>query len=411
MGGPPPLGYDVENRQLVINETEAETVRLIYRLYLQCDGVSDLKEDLDRQGIRSKTRTYANGKTVGGVPLSRGMLYRLLSNPIYIGRVSHRDTTYEGQHHGIISQDLWDAVQRKLADNRANRASRTNTSHPSLLTGLLYDETGDRLTPTHANNHGKRYRFYISHRLTTQRRNRTPGWRLPALELEMAVLSGLAGMLQDLETLVDLARLDGADATVIETFTVNARKIAVQLQAGGTEETLKLLQQVISRIEIRPGNLKLLICRQALISALRGDRKSPRAVDDVDITTIDLPFHLRRRGVEAKLMLAGEPRSKPSQDATIIQLIRDVRRWLDSLTSGKQCSIDELARHEGIPASEISRALQLAFLSPDITKSILLGTQPVDLTAQLLRRLSKLPACWQEQRRLLGMQGQRCSAR
>jgi len=120
---------------------------------------------------------------------------------------------------------------------------------------------------------------------------------------------------------------------------------------------------------------------------------------------------MRRRGVEAKLTLAGEPRSKPSQDATIIQLIRDVRRWLDSLTSGKQCSIDDLARHEGIPASEISRALQLAFLSPDITKSILLGTQPVDLTAQLLRRLSKLPACWQEQRRLLGMQGQRCSAK
>jgi site-specific DNA recombinase len=100
MGGPPPLGYDVENRQLVINETEADTVRTIYRLYLKCDGVSDLKEDLDRQGIRSKLRTYANGKTVGGVSLSRGMLYRLLSNPVYIGRVSHKDTTYERPARG-----------------------------------------------------------------------------------------------------------------------------------------------------------------------------------------------------------------------------------------------------------------------------------------------------------------------
>jgi site-specific DNA recombinase len=102
MGGPPPLGYDVENRQLVINETEAKTVRTIYRLYLNCDGVSDLKENLDRQGIRSKIRTYANGKTVGGVSLSRGMLYRLLSNPVYIGRVSHKDHTYDGparRHH------------------------------------------------------------------------------------------------------------------------------------------------------------------------------------------------------------------------------------------------------------------------------------------------------------------------
>jgi site-specific DNA recombinase len=178
------LGYDVKNRQLVINELEADTVRTIYRLYLNCDGVSDLKEDLDRQGIRSKLRTYANGKTVGGVPLSRGMLYRLLSNPVYIGRVSHKDTTYEGQHEAIIPQDLWDAVQRKLADNRASRTSRTNASHPSLLAGLLYDETGDRLTPTHANNHGKRYRFYISHRLTIKRRSRLragdcqrPSWK------------------------------------------------------------------------------------------------------------------------------------------------------------------------------------------------------------------------------------------
>ena len=410
MGGPPPLGYDVENRQLVINEQEAETVRTIYRLYLNCDGVSDLKDNLDQKGIRSKLRAYASGKTVGGVPLSRGMLYRLLSNPVYIGRVSHKDTTYEGQHDGIIPQDLWDAVQRKLADNRATRSSRTNASHPSLLAGLLYDETGDRLTPTHANNHGKRYRFYISHRLTTQRRSRTDGWRLPALELEKVVLSGLAGMLQDPEALVDLSHLNGADADTINESTINAREIAAQLQSGGSETTHQFLQQTISRIEIRPGNLKLLICRQALRSALCGNAKATHPLDNADIATIDLPFHMRRRGVEAKLMLAGETHSKPSQDTNLIQLIRKVHRWIDHLTTGKVSSIEDLADHEGMPASEISRTLQLAFLAPDITKSILLGTQPTDLTAQLLRRLGKLPASWQEQRRLLGMQGQSCSA-
>jgi hypothetical protein len=120
---------------------------------------------------------------------------------------------------------------------------------------------------------------------------------------------------------------------------------------------------------------------------------------------INLPFHLRRRGVEAKLMLTGETLLKPSQDETLVQLTRDVHRWLDSLTTGKVSSIDELASHEGIPASEISRTLQLAFLAPDITKSILLGTHPVDLTAQSLKRPGQLPASWKEQRRLLGMQG------
>ena len=404
MGGPPPLGYDVDNRQLVINEQEAETVRSIYRLYLNCDGVRDLQENLDLQGIRSKLRVYANGKTVGGVSLSRGMLYRLLSNPIYIGLVSHKDKTYEGQHHGIIPQDLWDAVQRKLADNRANRSSRANASHPSLLAGLLFDETGDRLTPTHANNHGKRYRFYISHRLTIQQRQNNNGWRLPAAEVEQTVLSALVETLANPARLVSLAQLTEANTSTIDKCTGNAGRIAGQLQAGAGNSTRNFLQQVIMRIDVRPGSIQLQLCRKRLQSALIGETPSHQTTQATDIVMINLPFHLRRRGVEAKLKLTGEPRSKPSQDETLVQLTRHVHRWLDSLTTGKVSSIDDLAGQEGIPASEVSRTLQLAFLAPDIAKSILQGTQSVDLTAQALKRLGKLPAGWQEQRRLLGMQ-------
>jgi site-specific DNA recombinase len=301
-------------------------------------------------------------------------------------------------------------VQRKLADNRANRTSRTNASHPSLLAGLLYDETGDRLTPTHANNHGKRYRFYISHRLTMQRRSRIEGWRLPAFELEKAVLSGLAESLRDPKALADLARLNSADAVTIDACTTNAGKLADQLQAGGTEKTLEFLRQVISRIEISPGNLKLEVIRQTLRSALCGNSTASEPVDNADIAEVQLPFQMRRRGVEAKLMMAGATPSKPSQDTNLVQLIQDVHRWIDNLIVGQVPSIDELAEHEGIPASEISRTLQLAFLAPDLMKSILLGTQPADLTTQSLKRLGKLPACWREQRRLLGMQGQSCSA-
>ena len=405
MGGPPPLGYDVENRQLVINGPEAETVRTIYRLYLKCDGVSDLKEDIDRQGMRSKARTYASGMSVGGVPLSRGMLYRLLSNPVYIGRVSHKDTTYEGQHDGIIPQDLWEAVQRKLADNRANRSSRTNASHPSLLAGLLYDEIGDRLTPTHANNHGRRYRFYISHRLTTQQRQYNDGWRLPAAELEQTVLSALVEILANPARLVSLAQLTEANTSTIDKCTGNAGRIAGQLQAGAFYSTRDIVQQVIMRIDVHPGSIQLQLCRKRLQSALIGETPSHQTTQATDIVMINLAFHLRRRGVEAKLMLTGETLSTPSQDETLVQLIRDVHRWLDCLTSGRVSSIDQLAGYEGIPASEISRTLQLAFLAPDIAKSILQGTHPVDLTAQSLKRLGKLPARWRVQRHLLGMPG------
>ena len=157
MGGPAPLGYDVDDRKLIINHEEAETVRTIYRLYLATRGVRDLKTKLDHQGVVSKVRTYKCGRTVGGNPISRGALYLLLSNPIYIGRMSHKGETYDGQHQAIVDQELWDEVQALLMANRNARSSSTNAKHPSLLAGLLYDETGDHLSPTHANNHGKRW--------------------------------------------------------------------------------------------------------------------------------------------------------------------------------------------------------------------------------------------------------------
>ena len=165
------------------------------------------------------------------------------------------------------------------------------------------------------------------------------------------------------------------------------------------------MQQVITQIDVRPGSIQLQLCRKRLQSALIGETPSHQTTRATDIVMINLPFHLRRRGVEAKLMLTGETLSTPSQDETLVQLTRDVHRWLDNLTTGKVSSLDELAGQEGIPASEISRTLQLAFLAPDITKSILLGTHPVDLTAQSLKRLGKLPARWRVQRHLLGMPG------
>jgi DNA invertase Pin-like site-specific DNA recombinase len=401
MGGPAPLGYNVENRQLVINQQEAKTVRAIYNLYLDCGGARDLKRELDHLGIRSKVRTYANGKTVGGFPLSRGMLYRLLSNPIYVGLIAHKDKTYDGQHEAIVSKDLWDAAQHKLADNRVNRTSRSNASHPSLLTGLLFDETGDRLTPTHANNHGKRYRFYISHRLMTGKGRDVGGWRLPAAELEQTILSALARTLRNSEKVIELLHLHQTDASTLESCLTNANRTAEELAARGSRRSL--LHQVTSRIEIRPGEIKMQIIRQALWSDLTDDKTKRLDANEVDIATLVLPFRLRRRGVEAMLALNGAHPSAGKADPKLVQLVRDVHRWMALLTNGEVSSIDELATREAIPASEISRTLPLAFLAPDITKAILVGNYPVDLNAERLKRIGKLPACWQEQRKRLGM--------
>ena len=117
MGGLPPLGYDVDDRKLVVNPVEAKTVRHIYRRYAALGSVLALQEELDRHGIRSKVRVYKYGRQTGGKPLARGALYLMLQNRIYRGETVHKEQSYPGQHAAIIHQDLWDEVHKKLASN------------------------------------------------------------------------------------------------------------------------------------------------------------------------------------------------------------------------------------------------------------------------------------------------------
>lgn len=149
MGGNVPLGYDAQNRRFVINRAEADTVRMIFELYKGLGCVSRLKAEADRLRLRTKVRKRARGASGGGCALSRGHFYRILANPIYIGRIAHKGDTYPGEHTAIIDQELWDAVQTRLSTNRKRRRLRSYAPQPSLLAGFLVDADGDRLTPNH----------------------------------------------------------------------------------------------------------------------------------------------------------------------------------------------------------------------------------------------------------------------
>ena len=166
MGGLPPLGYDVQNRKLIVNEEEAHTVRHIFRRYVELRSVRALQAELDGAGIRSKRRVFADG-TVGGQKLSRGALYLMLQNRIYRGEITHKGNAYPGEHPAIVEKTLWDEVQAVLAENRVDRATGSDAKHPSLLAGMVFDENGERLTPSHAVKKGTRYRYYVSRALIT----------------------------------------------------------------------------------------------------------------------------------------------------------------------------------------------------------------------------------------------------
>ena len=162
MGGTVPLGYDVKDRKLVANATEAETVRLIFARYAELGSVTLLQAELARRGLRSKRREGAGGRLAGGQTFSRGILYLILQNRLYRGEVAHKGNVYPGQHEAIVDAGLWQIVQDKLAANRRARSLAVGAEAPSLLSGLIFDGDGNRMTPTHANKRGRRYRYYIS---------------------------------------------------------------------------------------------------------------------------------------------------------------------------------------------------------------------------------------------------------
>ena len=150
MGGLVPIGYDVIDRRLEVNKTEAGTVREIFRRYLELGSVRLLMEDLNRRGIRSKVRIAKNGNRSGGNLFFRGALYELLSNPIYIGEIRHKVVRHPGLHEAIVDGELWDSTQLLLRSHTARRAPRARKSATSPLTGRLFDDSGQSLTPSHA---------------------------------------------------------------------------------------------------------------------------------------------------------------------------------------------------------------------------------------------------------------------
>ena len=164
VGGPVPLGYRCIGKKLVVVPEEAETVRTIFRRYLELGSLGALMADLDRSGIRTKAVARADGSVRGGIRFGVGALAHLLKNRFYIGEVVYRGEVHPGEHEPILDRDLFEAVQARLAANGVARTLRLRGA-AAILAGRIYDDRGNRMSPTHSNKHGVRYRYYVSRAL------------------------------------------------------------------------------------------------------------------------------------------------------------------------------------------------------------------------------------------------------
>jgi DNA invertase Pin-like site-specific DNA recombinase len=400
MGGNVPLGYDADERTLVINPAEAETVRRIFALYRELCCVRRVKEEADRLGLRTKCSTTADGTERGGKPFSRGHLYTLLSNPIYAGRIAHKGELHAGQQAALIDHETWSAVRDQLAANTRDHRRRAKATEPSLLTGLLVDARGERLTPSHAVKKGRRYRYYLSAALITDAgTDRAQGWRLAAREIEEAVIRILADALTSPARLVERFGAAGMSSDQVRKLLNRSARLAAAL-GGSPGERAKLVRELVEKIIVDEKTIIIKLRRGLLLggdvpsSALENGRD-----DGVELTVAAV---FTRRGAETKLVLPGLVQQKHSSrcDPTLIKAIARGRAWFEELATGHARSLQELAKRDGISRRYIRRLVGLAFLSPELVAAILQGRQPVELTATRLTELD-LPLDWTEQHKLL----------
>ncbi|MCV2863526.1 recombinase family protein [Albidovulum sediminicola] len=386
MGGQVPLGYEAEGRTLRINEAEARTVRTLYDLYDRLGTVRGVKAEADRLGLVTKVRSKPDGSRTGGLPYHRGHLWQLLTNPVYAGRIRHRGQVHEGQHPAIIPPEDWEALQVKMqGEARKPRARGTKDSaHRSLLAGRIFDETGDRLTPSHAKTKaGHRLRYYVSHRLIKKSGEAgVAGWRLPGPELEALVLQTVR---RHLDKPAFIPRvLPQADAAAIG----RVRSRLADLMAM---ENDRPLFELVERLDVAPGQIALRISAQTLGKTLGID---PGQIDPSALS-IAAPFRSRKRGVETKLILNGTAR--PVDQVLLVNIAR-AHAWFAMIREGR--SYEAIARATGTSRHRVQQMLHLAFLAPDIVRSIAEGRQPAALTTKWLTR-HPLPSDWQAQRAIL----------
>ena len=267
MGGCVPLGYDLRNRTLTINEVEAEQVRTIYRTYLELGCVSRLRDRLEELGIRSKSRVSGTGRVSGNAVFSRGSLYEMLQNPLYLGEIRHKKERYPGQHEAILKKELWDRVQKRLASNRPPDAVHGGTSEASWLTGLLFDADGNRFTPSHTTKRGRHYRYYVALAATQGRKaDGRSALRLPAREIEGTVLKELEAVTASPHRLLELISDAPSDPDEMNAIVRAANLFEEQL--GRHEAMIK----AVSKVVLAGDGVTISVCRRSPAKAVRKGR-------------------------------------------------------------------------------------------------------------------------------------------
>ena len=370
------------NKKLVIVPEEAETVRTMFRLYLECGSVGALAEELARRNVVSKVRTLPGGRTKGGGPYCVGALAHFLENRFYIGEAVYRGETHSGEHACIIDRPTFEAVQAKLAENVRSRRVRVESS-PAILMGRIFDDRGNRMTPGHSNKDGVRYRYYVSHVLLQRRKKDAGGaTRVPAIPLEKLV--------------VDAIRAEAQPGT----------------EPKGDLSDRAVIDRYVTRIIVRPDSIDIELMEPTVapVSSLAANVPITvaAAASSTCTAAVSLPWNLP--AFSSVKGVLHQPESKPTikqetRDAILLAIAK-ARSWIDGIASGRVQSFGEIAEREGKVEGHIRLLTPLAFIPPRTLAAIIDGTGPHDATVTALAQA--VPYRWD--RKLAGQVSERTPA-
>ncbi len=373
MGGTVPLGYEVQDRKLIINEQDARTVRHMFRRYAELRSVPQLADDFAAAGYGTKLRSYRNGRSAGGTPFQTGPLAQLLQNPLYVGKVRHKDHVYDGEHDAIIDQTLFDKVQAILATNRNDKALGRKARNPSLLTGMISDPDGRPMTPTHACRGSKRYRYYMTRLKPDEARS--GAWRLPSGEIERVVMNAVSNYLASAPT------SDTMEASVLANHISDNARLIADLPTMCISEKRKHLLARKARVQMHV---------DTIIITLMNPDGSPHS--------ITIKAKLVDKGSDLKLAIAPDQGSaERTPDPVLLRLVAHAFAAQDHIVHNRPQPMVAM-----FSKRYLHQLIRLSYLAPDIITAILNGTQPPELTGRRIMRQNAIPLDWAEQRQMFG---------
>src|ERR1700676_3113806 len=381
MGGWVPIGYDRKDRTLTINATEALTVRAIFDLFLKLKNVGRVQAELMRLNLTTKPYATPRGRAVGGLSFARGHIYKILSNPLYIGEIVHRSVRYPGQHPPLIDAATWDAVQAQLAASHHENRARTNAKSKSLLAGLIYDDAGNRLVSSHATKNGKRYRYYVTSEGTGRSvaAARTPRLRLPAAIIDELVLTKIQGFLTDKAQISVLLRETRCRPAEIGGGLGIASKFADSLTS--TAPMAQNVADLLARVTVGPTSLNISIKRDRLLAKLTDTFAEPSQDDGQDnIICLEATVPAAPGSGSGKFVF--EDQNGKTPDAVVVKAIARASIWFEQLLTGKSPSMAEIAVREDITDNYVSNLIHLAWLSPDLVGRVLEGDSEATAVAR-----------------------------